>query len=191
LDLVEEGTAGFEEVTQISKRITRQIETLGSDMQASTADLKQARDPTGKVEVSKAKRAINAAAASMSRFADDLDQEIGPFRKAYGRSIRAYGKAATLLGDFKGDVAGQLTEAHDATAELEESIGGGQNALRQFREIVGNQPRLTSRFNRARRRVLEVLDALDVEMTSARTSARETMELFQELIRRFAKDEAG
>lgn len=191
LDLVEEGTAGFESVTQISRRMTRQIETLGTNMEASTADLKEARDPSGNLEVSKAKKAINSAAASMNRFADDLEKEISPFREAYGRAIRAYGKAATMLGDFQGDAADQLSVAHDVTAELEKSIGGSQSKLREFREIVGNQPRLTSRFNRARRRVLEVLDKLDEEMTSARTSAQETMDLFEELMRRFENDGAG
>ncbi len=98
LDLVEEGTASFEEVTTLSGRITNHIERLGSDTKRATSDLESARDGGGTLPLADVKRVSNRVASSMDRFATQLEAELPPFRLAYDRGIRAYGRAATLLG---------------------------------------------------------------------------------------------
>ncbi|GFO80538.1 MAG: hypothetical protein A49_01650 [Methyloceanibacter sp.] len=188
LDLIEEGTAGFLQVTEVTERMSTLLERLGSKMKRHTEEATAARDSSGAVNVSDAKRAIDSAAASIDRFAGEFSPEIGVFKAAFARAIRAYGAAASLLGDFERDGrVEQLQEASATTRNLESTMGESQRLLRQFRENVSVMPRATTRFNRARRRVIEVLDTLDAEMTSARGATMETLGLFDELQERFGE----
>ena len=50
-----------------------------------------------------------------------------------------------------------------------------------MKDSLASQPRITSKFNKAKKKLLEVLADLDREMSAAKTSAKQTGQFLEEL----------
>ena len=181
LDLVEEGKKGFGEVTAIAERLTNHLQTLAASQRRGTQELDAAKDKSGNTNTSKAKEIINSVADEMDGIATGIQAEVIPFKRAYGKAINAYGRAASLLVDFGGNTSKQIEGAISTTSTLEQEISKSQEALRSLKESIASQPRVTSKYNKVKRKILEVLGELDREMSAARTSTKQVLQLFEEL----------
>ena len=179
LDLVEEGVQGFTEGAVVLGRLEKHMRGLEERVGRGTEDLIAAGD--GDINPSKAKTIINALAGDIVRIAIDIQAEIGPFKNTYGRALRAYGGAANLLADFGGDTAEQLEDAISNTSVLEQSLDQAQKELLGLRNALKDTPRITSKYNKAKKKMLGVLGELEREISAARTSTKQTLQFFEEL----------
>ena len=50
-----------------------------------------------------------------------------------------------------------------------------------MKDSLASQPRITSKYNKAKKKLLEVLADLDREMSAAKTSAKQTGQFLEEL----------
>ena len=110
-----------------------------------------------------------------------MQAEIGPFKNTYGTALRAYSGAANLLTDFGGDTAEQLEDAISNTSGLEQSLDQAQKELLGLRNALKATPRITSKYNKAKKKMLEVLAELDREMSAAKTSTQQTGQFLEGL----------
>ena len=181
LDLVEEGVQGFDEGTTVLRRLDKHIRELGEKTARGTEDLTNEQNEAGDINPSRAKKIINSMADDIARIATSIQAEIVPFKNTFRTGIRAYGRAANLLPDFGGDTAEQLEDAISGTATLEQEISKAQEALLGLKNVLVATPRVTSKYNKAKKKILEVLADLDREMSATKTSAKQTGQFLKEL----------
>ena len=181
LDLVEEGVQGFNEGAVVLKRLDKHIRELGEKMACGTQDLTDAQSEPGDINPSGAKKIINAMANDIERIAISIQAEIVPFKNTFGTAIKAYGQAASLLSDFGGDTAGLLEDAISTTLILERETSKAQEALLGLKNALMETPRVTSKYNKAKKKILEVLGELEREISAARTSTKQTGRFLEEL----------
>ena len=182
LDLVEEGVEGFNQGAEVLRRIEKHIRELGNTTKRRTEELNAAVNESGDINPSKAKKIINALADDVKRIAIDIQAEIVPLKNTYGTGIRAYGRAASLLPDFGGDTAEQLKDAISNTSTLEQQASNAQESLLGLKNTLAATPRITSKYNKAKKKILEVLGELDREISAVRTSTKQTTQFFEELL---------
>ena len=175
LDLVEKGEKCFNEGTFVLERIGKHIQELGDKIEDTVEDLKTSSEP------GKYKGIVNAFADDTERIATGIQAELLPLKNAYGTGIKVYGQAASFLPDFGEDSVKQLGSSIPEISTFERKIGKAQEALLGLKNAIANTPRITSKYNRAKKRILEVLGELDREMSAIRTSTKQTLQLFEEL----------
>lgn len=176
LDLVEEGEKCFNEGIFVLKRIEKHIRELGDKMEDTTEDLDASINQLGKY-----KKIVNALADDMERIAIGIQAELIPLKNTYETGIKVYGQAASLLPDFGEDSMKQLESSISETSTFERGVGKAQEALLGLKNAIAGTPRITSKYNKAKKRILEVLGELDREMSAIRTSTKQTLQLFEEL----------
>ena len=181
LDLVEEGVQGFNEGARVLKRIDKHIRELGEKMARSAEDLADATDESGNPNPSKSKGIINAMANDIEGIATGIQAELVPFKSTFTTAIKAYSQAASLLSDFGGETAELLEDAISNTSTLERNAGEAQEALLGLKNAIMTTPRITSKYNRAKKKILEVIGELEREISAVRTSTKQTLQFFEEL----------
>ena len=75
----------------------------------------------------------------------------------------------------------RLESSISETSALERGVGKAQKALLRLKNAITNSPRVTPKQSKAKKGILEVLGELDREMSAIKTSAKQTLQLFEEL----------
>jgi len=166
LDLVEKGTENFEMLTEVSHRMTDEMTKLMDYTKKSTVEIQAVDISRGKDEAKKAKRLINQMAGQLEMFNKRFDAEIPLYRDHYFNAIDSYGKAATLLTDFDKNVDDEIQDSLEVVTDLKNSSCGVRDAIASFREAVAVLPRVTTRFNRAKRNGISILNNFYKEVES-------------------------
>lgn len=182
LDLVEVGTEQFQLVAEVSQRMTQLMVELGNSVQATGQELGAVGAPGDMSSVKRVKRIINLSAQKMDVFADRMEAEIPVFRESYSRAMEAFGGAVSLLADFHQEDSKEIEEGLRSVRSIRDAVVGNRKALAQLREVMGSLPRVTTRFNHAKRRCLGVLDAFDREMESGLKVTSEVEALLEALL---------
>ena len=184
LDLIEEGTEQFELVFEVSQRMTKLMLEFSKSVESRSEELKSFdfSFSAGKGDIKRAKRIINLSAQDMDVFAERMEAEIPLFRESYSRAMEAFGGAASLLGDFRQENSREVEESVAAVKSLRDGLADNRRALAQLREIMGLLPRVTTHFNRAKRRCIGVLETFDKEMESGLKIASEVEALLKDLL---------
>jgi len=166
LDLVELGTESFNETKEIAEHIAEAINELGVKINIRSKEMDGAKMPTG-VDVRMARRIGDRVADDMEAFVARMNTEIPLFTKSLSTGINAISRAAVLYADFEGSSEGELISAREGAQSLKTSLVESMAGVTSFRNITDATPRLTTKFNRAKRHLVAVLDSLIIEMQSA------------------------
>ena len=166
LDLVEKGTENFEMLSEVSRRMTDEMTKLMEYTQKNTVEIQAIDMSGGKNEVKKAKRLINQMAGQLDIFNKRFEAEIPLYWDHYSTAIDSYGKAATLLTDFDKNVDVEIQDALKVVTEIKNSSLGVRDSIASYREVIASLPRVTTRFNRAKRNCISILDSFYKEIES-------------------------
>lgn len=168
LDLIELGEQSFETLLEATSRITSAVESIGNRMNERTEEVNQALASQGEVDRRTVRRIANRSAQDMEQFVARMEPEIPIFSEAYSRAIDTFARASVLQStDFENGDEQSVREAIETVRNFRSMQQGSLNEMRGLRETIASLPRITTTFNRAKRRTLATLDALDGEMTSA------------------------
>jgi hypothetical protein len=182
LDLVEKGTENFEMLSEVVNNFAEELGDFALYQKSKTDEI-QNIDPTkGKQEIKKAKRSVNQLAGRLESFNKKIQGETASFREHFSIAIDSYGKAASLLTDFDTDIEHELLDALDGVYTIKKTSSAAMESIGQFRQTIASLPRVTTRFNRAKRRCLEVLDNLYQEFESGIMLTDEVESLMKKLI---------
>jgi len=183
LDYILDGMESFETVTTIANNIANRTNKLGEAFQEDTAELQSLSSLSEKPNVREARRIINRTAQSMETFAQQLDEEVSPFRDAFSKAVDHYGKAATLLTtDFDDEGTEQIKEALAVLRTLNESVSMARDAQVEFRQSIAAFPRMTTKLNRAKRHCLKALENFERELTAQLELSLEVSALMENLL---------
>jgi hypothetical protein len=185
LDLGEIVEERFQELKNISERVGRATEDLGHKMTERTKELNALpRDSQGSINRKDAKRSICKAAADMDHYTARIEAELPLFRDALNTGMNALIRMATMSLDFDRDGADveQAKEGLEAIVILRGVLTSTQDSTNEFCQTIRGLPRMTSELNRAKRRVVSVLDRLMAEFTNGETLLREAEATVRDLL---------
>lgn len=166
LDLVELGIENFEMLSEVSHRMTDEMTKLAKHTANSTIEMQSIDMSQGKGDLKKAKRLVNQMAAQIESFNERFKVETPLYQKHFITAIDAYGKASTLLTDFDEDVDGEINNAIETVIAIKNASNGVREAILEYRQIIVSLPRITTRFNRAKRSCISILDNFNQEIES-------------------------
>lgn len=179
LDLVESGTKSIQQAGAVLERMTQNLQGLTASIGEASTDLDTVDVSKGGQEVIAAKRIINILADRLDGFADRIEAELTVFDAAYAEAMRAYGKAAFLMPDFGEGYEEALESNLEQLRGIAESIPLAREAILGLAASIERQPRVTTKFNRAKRKSQQALKNVDRQFSGAYTLTREVIGLLE------------
>jgi hypothetical protein len=167
IDLLQRGTESSGDLAAAANCITAMLHDLTRELNLHTKELQQLGAAKGKAGLSDTKRVIDSAARTLDTFADEFGVQYPLLLQGYETTVDSFGKAMILLTDFGPEGARLAEEALGSLRSLRTSVSGNRRAAHQIHQVVTALPRMTTRFNHSKRRVVDVLDAYDTGVVAA------------------------
>lgn len=184
LDLIERTEESMAAATDVATRLAAQIERLGDSAKEVGRELRDLGEADTTDKRKAAKRLLNQMAERMTHFATAIRSETPILGDSFGRGVRALQDASLLIGDFQGDPTEVLESSLENLRSLRETLASTGNSMANLRQTISGQPRLTTRFNKAKRSAVVALDALGKELSAEQQLLREAELLLEGLIER-------
>jgi hypothetical protein len=153
----------FARVKESQSRLTQAMEELGIRVDERTEEQKRI-NAVHHGDVSLMKRTANRIAEDMTQFVARVDVDSPIFGGELQDSMRSFSMAITLAADFGPDTLGDTTELRGNVTKMANSLQSTTASIAAFRQMIASVPRLTSEFNRARKKTVDVLDRLVEQM---------------------------
>ncbi|MCH8247944.1 MAG: hypothetical protein IH951_16300, partial [Bacteroidetes bacterium] len=120
------------------------------------------KDAEGSVNRKQFKRLLAKSASDMDQFSARVDAELPLFQESLAAGIDALIKLTTLSVDLKedDDDTSELEDRVEIIMSLKDSLKAAREGTSDFRETVAKLPRMTTEFNRSKRKTVRVLDVL-------------------------------
>jgi len=179
LDSLEIAEENFSLATEITERITGYMEVLTEKTINVTNEMNSVETP---VSASRSKIMINKGADNLLHFSQNLEGEIPRLSDSYFQGIYYFGQAAELWLDLKSEDKKSIVDARDSVINAIDSLLGTVGAIISFREVISSLPRITSKFNQAKRSSLSAIDALLNELNSFINLSKEVQKTMERII---------
>ncbi len=182
LDLVERASDAMAEVVSVVEKMTVATNGLGKKFQQRTDEAHDLKSGGKKPDAKAAKRIANRAANDLKVFVHRLSVEIPEFHKQHSLAMETFAKVAMISdADFKPEskdtqaALGQIREYRAAMASATEG-------LCVFRATTSDLPRMTTAFNRERRRAVAIMDDLLAQLRVASNQSEDVEQLLDRLL---------
>ena len=182
LNLVEKGKENFEMLTEVVNRIIEEIDDLSNYACNITEKINKINTSNREQTLKKLKRLRNQGSARFESFNKRIESEIPLIQMHFSTAIDSYGKAAILLSDFDTDIDQDVLEALDIVNEIKKFTADTREDMGSFRQTVASCSYVTTRFYRAKRKSVEVLDDIDKELKSGIMLINEVENLMRNLL---------
>lgn len=141
---------------------------LGRITEAQTASTQQITERTAEInrlnmanaEIGPRKRAFNAIANSMDEYSSTLEEEVPTLSQHYSAGVDAFTRATSIWSEDFGTGRDQLETGLKQLESMLNHENEYLTAITSVREVISSMPRVTSDFNRSKRRLLLAIDAL-------------------------------
>lgn len=167
LDLLETGQDRIEAMNEGVNRMANALQTLGQRISERTEELNHAKTPTGTVDVKQAKRISNRVAEEMNNFAALMEAEVPLFANSYSEGMEAYTHAFTLTDEMGATDKDDINLAYNTIEQFKNTLSETRTHMKEFRQTIAALPRATTVLNKAKRRVVSIMDKFDEEITTA------------------------
>jgi|SRR5208282_2112553 len=183
LDLIERGNTSMAVMSEIAGRLAASMQSLGEDVATHTSRL-NAVTASGEVSnVREVRREIDSVAQRLDYFAEQVDSELIPMRKAARDAFDSLGRVSQITLESGSDIRKPVSDNASAALSLASVLDTTSEQIEVFRGTVVAMPRMTSRLNRAKRHASDVLIALKSELNGTAKLARQTSELLYSLLK--------
>lgn len=164
--------ASMSEATEkIGNQFTRRTDEINSLLEAG-----EHSDPK------KARRVIKLSSDDMERYSEILELQITISSKSREEAFDALSKALSFYVDFKyEDNLSDLSDFEESLKQMIDAASGTLEGFAGYRETVSSLPRLTIQLNKAKRRVVNVLDSVLEEIKTTISSSNDVLAIIKEL----------
>lgn len=186
LDLIEIACDSFATLTESTERIISLTEVLGHDMERRTAEITEISQNVESHDIKKIKRLCNQAAKDLEQYTSRMETEVPLFRTNFSQGVNAYSKAGSMFPEFDSGEQDDTALLEDASKTLLEMHGSLLEAIpkiEEFRNVMADMPRITTRYNRVKRRAVAILDEYISDLKSASDQISEIKRTFDQLIK--------
>jgi hypothetical protein len=171
------------------EHMSRATEVLVRLMTATTEFNQRIQERTVEMQITTATnpdrgeimRVTARTAQDFQFYARSLESETPLFAQEYRNAFDALARSAPLHLDFpegRETLQNTLTQLQELIPTMETSV----TSARVFRDTNARLPRISTVFNRAKRRAVEAQDRLILEMDTALNLARETEKMIQDAL---------
>lgn len=179
IELVELANETMAEVTSVVERMTEATNDLSEKFTQLTAEANDIF--TGGPDMKAAKRVSNKAANHLEVFVKRMSVEIVEFNKQSSRAMDTFGNIAMIAENDLQEGPEDLFVARTNMQAYTTAISTSAESLREFRETIFRLPRMTTSFNRARKRAVAVMDDLLTQLRIAASQSQEVDNLLARL----------
>jgi hypothetical protein len=169
IELVEIAGEAMAEVNNIVSRMSEATNLLGSKFTLLATEANN--QAQGGPDMTVAKRLSNNAANDLEFFVNRMSIEIVEFNKQSSLAMETFGNVAMIaaedLNEDPTDIAVTRTNMQNYT----KTISNTAEILGDFRETIFKMPRMTTSFNRAKKRAVAVMDDLLIELRIAESQS--------------------
>lgn len=165
IDLLEEGENNYNDLCEVSKQITEDLNTLGAKINLRAQEINEAKE-RGESGPRELKHFINLAAADMDCFSESMNQKLQKFDELHTRGADAFIKSINLLNDFSPKEE-DTRSVLETLKGLEQVFTEAADSIKSLHEIVRATPRVTTNYNRAKRQTLSVLEIFLIKIHKA------------------------
>lgn len=164
--------ASMSEATEkIGNQFTRRTDEINALMEAG-----EHSDPK------KARRVIKLSSDDMERYSEILELQITISSKSREEAFDALSKALSFYVDFKDeDNPSDLSDFEESLKQMIDAASGTLEGFAGYRETVSSLPRLTIQLNKAKRRVVNVLDSVLEEIKTTISSSNDVLTIIKQL----------
>ncbi|MDH5415601.1 MAG: hypothetical protein OEW87_15800 [Flavobacteriaceae bacterium] len=145
--------------------ITEATEKIGENMNKRSEDMNQVSGSNEKNNFIKIKKIIKLSSEDMERYASSLEVQLPIFSSSRAGTLEALSKALVMYRDFEGSIE-DLEELETNLKAMRESALESKVGILQFKKTISDLPRITSDFNRSKKHVIQVLNAVEHELDS-------------------------
>lgn len=181
-ELVDSANEAFEMVGRIARELSKGMEELNNRTTESTEKLDGLDIGKNPEDAKIARRVVNSFAEFMASYAAQLESKITPFREANTRAFDSILGVAKIAPEFGFSSIQPMSDNLAQLRHLKAAMAGAHKSLDQMRVNIESLPRITSPFNRSKRRLATALQSLSQEIGSGITSAEEADMLMEDVI---------
>jgi len=180
IDLSEEIVELLNDVTNIILRIHKATENLGDNFNKRTKEIEEINLSTNHDKIKLLKKSSNGAAKNLEGYVSSLIIEIPKFSEKHQLVMDKFGNMAMMtLNDLYIDRE-DTKELKKIITEYKEMFEHAVNSLKEFHVSINKMPRMTSSFNRAKRRAMAILDDFLEQLRIAENQTEDVLNLFEE-----------
>jgi len=165
IDLLELGEKKYKALYDITNDIVKEMQSLSTKLNSRTQEINKEKSRSD-FNLQRYKRFINLAAADMEQFSDALEKNIQEFDELYTEGANAFIQSINLLKDFKPE-KDEANKSLNQIKELELSLNELKIQLKGLYGIIKSTPPITTVYNRAKRRVLSVLEEFNDKISKS------------------------
>ncbi len=177
-ELVDNWGEGMEVVVAITGKFTGTFERLTNSMGRGTEELKGIDVKTDRTA---AKRVVNSIADRLEFLAEVLSTDTPVLEEAFRESIGSLDKAIQIAPDFGKEGVDSIYESRTGLASLKAAIDGSMDTMESMKKTIVGLPRVTTRFNRAKRNAVSSIENLFRTLRSASMQIGSSLELLERL----------
>ncbi|HEV2560909.1 MAG TPA: DUF4062 domain-containing protein [Rhizomicrobium sp.] len=187
-ELSERASDAMENVTSVVEHITEGIVALGDKIHVRTDELNALQVTGSQPDRRALKRVADGAADDLELYVMRLSVDLPEFHKEHSLAMELFGKIAMLSGTDLNEPIGNVKAALGNLQGFRSSIVKACEHLSDFREAIANSPRMTTAYNRARRRGVAIMDDLLSVFRIAEGQTQEVEQVLQRILENRAKN---
>ncbi len=181
-ELVECANDAMAIVVDVVENMSAATNHLGEKFEERTKEATKLTAGGTTPEMKAVKRVSNSSSNDLEVYTKRLAVEIPEFHKHHSLAMETFGKIAMVSGTELGDDPDDIATAHARIQEYRHAISTSSNTLKGFQATITGLPRMTTAFNRARKRAAAVLEDLLVQLRSAMNQSGDVEQLLERLM---------
>jgi len=162
LDLLSDFNEQSDVLIELAEKVSSHLTVLTESLASRTAEIEAITASPGPAAQQRLREAIDGAAGDMEIFATETGRDLGFLNEHLALFLDLSARIFLVQQDFNPD-PDQIQQQKDALTGLLGVLNETQASFAGMRQVVGNLPRVTTRFNGARTRVLSVLQNAETE----------------------------
>jgi hypothetical protein len=181
-ELSDAANEAMENVARIANHMSEIITDLGDKATKRTAEINSARAGGNIPGRSFSKHIVDSAAEDLEFFAQRLSVDASEFSKEHSRAMENFGKVAMLANSDFNEPTTSFEQTLSSLSSTRTVILTSKDQLQDLMTAIVQTPRMTTAYNRARKRAASVIDDLISQFRIAAQQTQAVEHLLQRII---------
>jgi hypothetical protein len=183
VELTEKSQAALRKVSEILERITAANQRLTEKVDPATEEVRQAVQTGGAAIIEARKRIPNRIAEDLERFVSELLLAIPEFHRQHSLAMELFGKLAIISNAELAEPTENFVAVLESLRTLRGTTQMSAAQVGGLRDSIAGSPRMTTAYNRAKKRAAALLDDLVSQMETAISSTENVEALIETIIK--------
>jgi hypothetical protein len=182
IELAEIANTAMEAVVESLADITEATNEIGEKSQIRASEFNQLTADGSEADMNDVKRVCNNTAKDIEAFVKRLSESIPEFSKQNSLAMDTFGKLAMIFNVDLDEDPANIRTTLAILQEYRSAIPKASESQSELRQTISNLPRMTTAFNRARRRAVAVLDDFIAQLQAAENQTSDVEKLLERML---------